>query len=127
MDRGNTIPPMLRIVVAFTLGALSSWWLVRPTAVVPPASQARAESAVVEHVTADTSPDPAVGIPPESATLPRSHPSAGQRRALTRALDEIARAGTPSNTAALPDDGETTARLAASLRAHLLMTQGVQP
>lgn len=115
---------MPRILVAFALGALASWWLVpQPAVEAPTSSHPSAGAAVIERFTG-ARPAPVVGIPPESATLPSSHPSAGQRRALARALDKLADA--PSDTAALPGDEETTARLAAALRTHL-RPQGDQP
>jgi hypothetical protein len=82
------------ILLAFALGAAFSWLVVNPGAVVlerqalsVPRETIRgtpeSESAIVGE------DEPTIGVPPESATLPKSHPSAGQKRALTRALKQL--------------------------------------
>lgn len=92
------------------------------------------ETAVVEHAAAADAESPAalvarivdeqeVGVPPGTATAVHSSPSAGQRRAVTRALRELEETP-PGDVAA---DPELAAHLSEKIREHFLSLQGEEP
>jgi Asp-tRNA(Asn)/Glu-tRNA(Gln) amidotransferase A subunit family amidase len=124
------VPRFLQALGLFAAGAAFSWWISHPATVVvttaapeTDAPEAPDRAAMVaafgNHVD-----EPTIGVPPESATMPKSHPSAGQRRALARALDDLARSGAAIEPQDLDD--EATALMADRIRERLL-AQGDPP
>ena len=121
------VPRLFQALALFLAGAAFSWWVSRPAAVVTatrePAStqDSDRERAVVVDLT-DHVDEPPIGIPPESATVPKSHPGAGQKRALARALDAFTKSPPPIDSEA-PADEEAQAAVGAGLRAGFMAQQ----
>lgn len=123
LECGNHRHLVLRfapIVLAFALGALASWWIVRPGPGGQPVSAASATSEVAESARVDVVAEieATIGVPPDTATLPSSHPSAGQKRALARALAELER-NPPAPVDAIERDPEAANRFADAFSAAL--------
>lgn len=112
----------------FLAGAAFSWWVSHPAAVVtasrelPSAHERDWDRAIVVDLT-DHVAEPPVGIPPNTATVPKSHPGAGQKRALTRAVDALTKSPPSIDNEAdneAPADEDVRAAVGAALRAAIL-------
>ena len=115
---------VLPILFAFALGALASRWMLSHEQVVR-------ETTVVKHdatesVRTEVVDDSRIGIPPDSVTPSRPAPNAGQRRALTKALERLANEPTQEDE---PHSSVPLVELGNSIRAHLeeRMREGVAP
>lgn len=110
------------IALAFGLGALVAWQM-KP---VPESRQESVASAPavapagrVETAAVEAQPEDTVGVPPDTVTLPSSHPKAGQKRALARVLEDLER-NPPTQVDPPKDfDPEAAASFAGSLAAAL--------
>ena len=121
------MPRLFQALALFLAGAAFSWWVSHSSAVVTstrePASthESDRDRAIVVDLT-DHVDEPPIGMPPDSATVPKSHPSAGQKRALARALDAFTKSPPPIDSEA-PADEEAQAAVGAGLRAGFMSQQ----
>lgn len=115
------------LLVAFAFGCAATWLLTRampqsgevsPTVVAGSPTIGRDDPSPTALVDFEEE----VGIPADAATGVRSHPGAGQQRALARALEAFER---PPSAPAAADHPELAAELAAKIRNHF--NQGEQP